>query len=139
MSADHVNSIYDGQTHSLQFQQTAGTFETSFSGCGYKGILFSSGPTQRFYRVCDKIQTIIADPGIINPLLTEFTDQDTRSGSSDDTLTFHSTNGVAHDSGKGSSASVEVLVHTPSNVNPPIRPSILRDNSTDSEDDLLDS
>lgn len=111
----------------------------SLMGVATKVCFFSSGPTQRFYRVCDKIQAIIADPGIINPLLTEFTDQDTRSGSSDDTLTFHSTNGVAHDSGKGSSASVEVLVHTPSNVNPPIRPSILRDNSTDSEDDLLDS
>lgn len=97
-------------------------------------VLHLAGSLQRFHRVCDKIQTVIANQD--HP--TDFVDSENRSGSSDDTLTLHSTNGVSHDSGKGSSASVDVLVQRATNPGGMIRPSILRDDSTDSEDDLLD-
>lgn len=94
-----------------------------------------TGSLRRFYRVCDKIQTLIANQGIVG---TEFVDSENRSGSSDDTLTLHSTNGVSHDSGKGSSASVDILIQRVTNPTVSVRPTILRDNSSDSEDDLLD-
>ena len=78
-------------------------------------------------------------------MMGEFVDSETRSGSSDDTLTLHSTNGVSHDSGKGSSASVDVFIHRATNpvlstggsgkVGGASRPSIL--DSSDS-DDVLD-
>lgn len=144
-SADQINPVFDSQTHSLTFQQISGilfiyTHHNSDRRTFY--IISSLGPVRRFYRVCDKIQAVIADPGIVNPLVTDFVDHENPSGSSDDTLTLHVNNGGSHDSGKGSSASAEVLVHrvpiSGSQQSSNVVKTIMRHDSTDSEDDLLD-
>jgi BR serine/threonine kinase len=49
----------------------------------------TGGPSRRFYRVCDKLQSAIVNPSAINPLNTEFVDYDNPSLSSDDTLAQH--------------------------------------------------
>ena len=122
--------------------------------------LFVLGSLRRFHRVCDKLQAAIAEEqggsgrggGVSGSpiLMTDFIDSENRSGSSDDTLTLHSANGVSHDSGKGSSASVDIFVHRATNpivasveiggsgkvMGGATRPSIL--DSSDSEDDVLD-
>ena len=78
---------------------------------------------------------MIADPRVVNPLTTDFIDHENPSGSSDDTLALHTTNGVSSDSRKSSSLSVEIIVHDTSTGHP----SILRDDSTDSDDGILNS
>ena len=79
---------------------------------------------------------MIADPRVVNPLTTDFIDHENPRGSSDDTLTLHTTNGVSNDSRKSSSLSVEIIVHDSSSTG---HPSILRDDSTDSDDGILNS
>ena len=85
--------------------------------------------------MCDKIQAVIADPRAVNLLAKDYIDYEPPSGSSDDTLAKHSTNGVAINRTKDSSNSVDVFVHSPHSG----RPSILSNHSSESEDDLLDS
>ena len=50
-------------------------------------LLLLPGPSRRFYRVCDKLQSAIINPSASNPLNTEFSDYDNPSLSSDDALT----------------------------------------------------
>ena len=66
-----------------------------------------TGPSRRFYRVCDKLQSAIINPSAINPLNTEFTDYDNPSLSSDDTLARHA-NGSPNGERRGSSEVVSV-------------------------------
>ena len=98
-----------------------------------------TGPTSRYTRVCDKIQTAIANPHVTNPKnSSEFVDHDNPSGSSDDTLTLHSRNGVNNSSRQSSTVSIEIVDHD--NMSPNVgRPSLLRDESSDSDDGLLDT
>ena len=43
--------------------------------------------------MCDKLQSAIVNPSVINPLTTEYVDYDNPSMSSDDTLAHHAANG----------------------------------------------
>lgn len=87
----------------------------------------------------------MANPGAVNPMLPtggDSTDQfDHPSGSSDDMLGLHATNGNVEGSGGSGSSSGgghSTMATVSIEIMPMDRPSILHD-SSDSEDDLLDS
>ncbi len=91
--------------------------------------------------MCDKIQAAIVNPDVTNPKINEFVDHDNPSGSSDDTLTIHSRNGVQDNTSRQSSTvSIEIIDHDDNNMSSNVgHPSLLRDESSDSDNGLLDT
>lgn len=102
------NDPNDGKTFVVTFVQT-------------------NGPSRRFYRVCDKLQSAIVNPSAINPLNTEFVDYDNPSISSDDTLTRHTSSSP---NGEGSERSEVATPHT----NGAGDPSLTDDSTSDMSD-----
>lgn len=103
--------------------------------------ILSTGPTSRFTRVCDKLHNAISNPHKVSkPMSGEFIDHDNPSGSSDDTLTIASSrNGnVSIDSRQSSSVSIEVVDHD-DDTSYTGHPSLLQNDSSDSEDGLVDT
>lgn len=93
--------------------------------CGFWTSL--PGPSRRFYRVCDKLQSAIVNPSAINPLNTNFVDYDNPSMSSDDTLARHASNSP---NGIGSEGSEVMASHT----NGAVDPSLTEDSTSDMSD-----
>lgn len=89
--------------------------------------------------MCDKLQAAM-DPGAVNMLSVDYPDLfDPPSGSSDDALALQASNGAGMEaSSSKSSEDVALAPSPPITGEPSTRPSILGD-SSDSEDDLLDS
>lgn len=89
---------------------------------GYTSL--QPGPSRRFCRVCDKLQSAIVNPSAINPLNTDFVDYDNPSLSSDDTLARH-----ASDSPNGVGSEV-----VGSHINGAVDPSLTEDSTSDMSD-----
>ena len=110
-SSDHA-IVFDGKTFTVTFTQTSGecvsvsiSLATSPHTCN-----ITIGPTRRFRRVCEKLQTATVNPSSINLLSAEMTDfdQSNPSLSSDDTLAA-STASPLQDESNGSQDQENVL------------------------------